>query len=103
MTVLRLGDGEPTLSPTLGGGPLGADVFDFGNSGLFLALRAQSHQEALLAVAMPRNTYTLVSPLGGTTAPQDTGGGGGGSSGGGTDSDPPDTGSGNNGSDGDAP
>lgn len=49
MTVRRLGDGTPDLSPTLGGEAFTEEAFTTGPRGnLFIGLRPARHQSALL-------------------------------------------------------
>lgn len=101
MIVGRLGDGDPVLSPSLGGGPLGADVFDYGSGDILARLRKANGLETLLggassvpAVAGPYPVVHPGTPGGGDGA--DNGGGGS------TDSPPGDApGSSNPGTDGD--
>lgn len=101
MIVGRLGDGDPALSPSLGGGPLGADVFDYGSGNILARLRQANTLDTLLGGATSVRAIIGHDPF---VPPGTPGGGGGADNGGGgsTDSPPGDApGSGNPGTDGD--
>ena len=74
MTVRRLGDGTPDLSPTLGGEAFTEEAFTTGPRGnLFIGLRPARHQAALLrASAAPvvgRIVFDVIISAGGDSGP----------------------------------
>lgn len=82
----RLGDGEDDKAQTLGGGPLGGDVFSTGPTGnLFLGQRSDRHRNQLLtapASVVPESPSFLIDIGGdggssGAAGGADGGGGGG--------------------------